>query len=576
LAPSARAAAELAHATGQRTDTLAKWLHDRSDPRGPGTGAANRSAWTRLDDRTVLMVDEASMASTLDLDLLINVAGAHATKVVLVGDPAQIGVINGPGGMLATLHQGGHGIELATIHRFTHEWERRASVALRDGNPEVLATYQAAGRLHPCPDAEQGLDEVFTRWAAARADGRDALMMARTRTDVDALNTRARNAAHPGEAVGVTGVRIGERDWAAGDLLRARRNDRRLTIGDTHVRNGDRFRVLGAGPTGGLVVEDLGGRGRLELPAAYVARHADYGWAATIDAAQGATTDIGVVLVRPGLDREHLYVAMTRGREENHAYITPDRTTDPEHHGPRAPESADRLPPVEAALDILAAALANSGAQDSAHTAREAARARAEEQARADARTADVNAADVNGAGVHAEAARTSRRTRAVEIPQDHLDTSARLADGQARMGQLRESEHGIREQLHAAQAELEQLPRWSRGRRRDLVATLAGHRSAMGAIFDERVGLNSEIEVLSRLERQQTRARAVPAAREDSYEPAERLRASLTRSTGRLAWPRPVELAPPSAQADQYRARHHARDAYTFRDRDDDLGLGR
>lgn len=73
-------------------------------------------------------------------------------------------------------------------------------------------------------------------------------------------------------------------------------------------------------------MDDLAGRGRTVLPAAYLAGHADYGWASTIDAAQGATTDIGIVLVRPGLDREHLYVGLTRGRRANHAYMTPTRS----------------------------------------------------------------------------------------------------------------------------------------------------------------------------------------------------------------------------------------------------------
>ena len=162
-------------------------------------------------------------------------------------------------------------------------------------------------------------------------------MLARTRVDVDALNQRARAAAlAAGEVAGPVTL-AGGRQWQAGDVLRARRNDRRLVIGDGHVRNGDRYRVLGPGPQDGLIVQDLTGRGRTVLPARYLTEHAEYGWASTIDAAQGGTADVGIVLVRPGLDREHLYVAMTRGRHGNHAYITPDSPTADDHHGPRQP-----------------------------------------------------------------------------------------------------------------------------------------------------------------------------------------------------------------------------------------------
>jgi len=245
LAPSARAAAELAIATGGPADTLAKWLHThhrthRSTP--PGAQGA-----TALVDGTVVIVDEASMASTLDLDPLIAAAGRAGAKVVLVGDPAQIGVVNGPGGMLAALAHAGHGVELAEIHRFSQPWERQASLALRHGQPDALAAYRGDGRLHPCPDGDAALDGVFAHWAAARAEGQDALMLARTRVDVDALNQRARSAAvAAGQVTGPVTV-SGGRDWQAGDVLRARRNDRRLTVGDGHVRNGDRYRVLGPG-----------------------------------------------------------------------------------------------------------------------------------------------------------------------------------------------------------------------------------------------------------------------------------------------------------------------------------------
>jgi len=70
--------------------------------------------------------------------------------VVLVGDPGQIGVVKGPGGMLAALAHARHGIELASIHRFTNDWEKEASLALRKDDRGVLGVYGRAGRLHAC------------------------------------------------------------------------------------------------------------------------------------------------------------------------------------------------------------------------------------------------------------------------------------------------------------------------------------------------------------------------------------------------------------------------------------------
>ena len=74
--------------------------------------------------------------------------------------------------------------------------------------------------MRTCQDGDAALDGVFAHWAAARADGQDALMLARTRVDVDALNQRARVAAlAAGEVTGPVTV-AGGRRWQAGDVLR--------------------------------------------------------------------------------------------------------------------------------------------------------------------------------------------------------------------------------------------------------------------------------------------------------------------------------------------------------------------
>ncbi len=116
-----------------------------------------------------------------------------------------------------------------------------------------------------------------------------------------------------------------------------------IPVGDSHVKNGDRYRVLSPTTDGGLLVDDLGGRGRTLLPTAYVAEHVHYGWATTIDTAQGSTCDVAVLLVRPGLDREHLYVGLTRGRAENHAYIAATMTTNATSSTPIHNKPAGRI-----------------------------------------------------------------------------------------------------------------------------------------------------------------------------------------------------------------------------------------
>lgn len=372
LAPSARAASELSAATGGPADTVAKWCHEQ--PRLAHLSPEQAARW-RVGPHTVLLVDEAAMLATADLAALVAAAHAAPAKLVLVGDPAQIGPVERAGGLLPALAVRVGAVELTGIRRFTQPWEATATRALRQGNPAVWARYAAHDRIHPAADLDAALDAVHARWQAATAHGLDALMMARARTDVDALNQRARAAAlADGTVHGPVLAVAGGRPWQAGDVLRTRRNDRRLPLGDGgHVRNGDRFRVLGPATGGGLAVEDLAGRRRASLPATYLAQHASYGWACTIDGAQGATADLGILLARPGLDREHLYVGMTRGRHANHVHLTTEPADD-DTHRPRPPGSA---PSLEDAVRVLEAATGRVGAQQAAHTLLDQARQRA-------------------------------------------------------------------------------------------------------------------------------------------------------------------------------------------------------
>ncbi|HUZ84083.1 MAG TPA: AAA family ATPase, partial [Gaiellales bacterium] len=364
LAPTARAAAELAAATGGPTDTLAKWAHEH----------ARGHRW--LTPGLAVVVDEASRADTFTLDALIGAARSVGAKVVLVGDPAQPGVINGPGGLLGLLADRGHGITLTGVRRFAEPWERAASLHLRAGDPVAMLRYAEHDRIHPATSRVDALDAVFTRWAAAVAASTDALMLTRTRVDANALNTRARTAAIDTGAITGPTVRLGGTDWQAGDLLRTRRNDRRLPIGETHVRNGDRFQVV-AVAADGLDVDDLTGRGRAWLPAGYVARHAAYGWASTIDTAQGTTADIGILYAEPGLDREHLYVGLTRGRAANHVHVNTIPTDTETHHLPIRGGAT-----LADAIGVLTRAQARIGAEPAAHTAADrAARSRQHEPA---------------------------------------------------------------------------------------------------------------------------------------------------------------------------------------------------
>ncbi|MGH3263976.1 MAG: hypothetical protein ACRDNS_18510, partial [Trebonia sp.] len=130
------------------------------------------------------------------------------------------------------------------------------------------------------------------------------------------------------------------------------------------VRNGDLWTVLARGPDGSLTVRrnrDHADSCSLDsvvtLDPAYVGSSVELGYATTAHRAQGMTVDAAFALLRPGMAREVAYVAMTRGRQTNTAFIATDMP-DPTYDG--APE------PAATGRQIFEQILASPGAQLSA------------------------------------------------------------------------------------------------------------------------------------------------------------------------------------------------------------------
>lgn len=328
---SARAAKELSDGARIGSFTIARLLADLDNPTGPA-GA------TGLAEGSVLVVDEAAMVSTRDLARLAEHARSVGAKLVLVGDDRQLPAI-GAGGTFTALAQSLGAVELLENRRQTHGWERTALDHLRAGRVRVaLAAYHSNDRRHHVGDREGLHERLVSDWAAARAEGTKAMMLATTRDDVEALNRDARERLRAAGELGPDIAEAAGRGFAVGDEIVCTKNDRRVG-----VINGTRSIVAGIDQSGGLVVTDPDGR-RIILPARYLeAGHVAHGYATTIHKAQGATTERTFILADEHLYQEAGYVALSRGRDRNDIYTTGPGRDPHEGHGPTRADGRDPL-----------------------------------------------------------------------------------------------------------------------------------------------------------------------------------------------------------------------------------------
>jgi hypothetical protein len=327
LATSAAAAAVLARELGVPADNVHKFLHEHTH--GPHAAALTAGEpipashqVLRLRPGDVILVDEAGMAGTLNLDRLVTIATRHGATVRLLGDYRQLAAVES-GGALRLIATEVGAAELTTVHRFTNPAEAAATLKVRVGDSAGLDFYDDAGRIRGGSKTAM-VEAAYRGWLTDMRAGVTSFMPAATNADAAALSARARADRVTAGQVEPAGVELHDGNTAGiGDWVVTRLNQRRLAMhgGRDWVRNGDPWHVTARHDDGSLRVRHLVHGGAVTLPAAYVTRHVELLYATTAHRVQGGTVDTAHPLVTDAMTREHLYVATTRARHRTTLYV---------------------------------------------------------------------------------------------------------------------------------------------------------------------------------------------------------------------------------------------------------------
>lgn len=367
LTTSAQAAHVLEEETGSHATTIAKWLYEtgagnaerrrqlvmltdqlaRYDATSDNSAVvravrariteltAEIDSWT-LKPHSLVIIDEASMTSTVHLHSMLTQADAVGAKILTVGDHRQLDAVDA-GGALALVAERASCHQLTSVWRFHHEWERAASLRLREVNDSddaraLIGEYDEHGRLEHGDD-ETMLEAAFTATYRAIENGKTAILIASTNQTVRDLNQRftmQRRASGRVNTDMVVGLK-GDETAGVGERILARHNQRRLTDsrGD-FIRNGSILTITEIKTSGAAVATVEGTGARIVLPADYLAAHCELGYATTAHRSQGMTVDEAHLLIPEDdpIPAELLYVGMTRGRYTNKAYIGEHDTDD--------------------------------------------------------------------------------------------------------------------------------------------------------------------------------------------------------------------------------------------------------
>jgi AAA domain len=308
-----------------------------------------------LPHESVLLIDEAGMVDSVTLARLISHAERAQAKLVLVGDPEQLGEIEA-GGLFRALAERGEPIYLDEVIRHRHDLDRDAAKRIREGEGrEALALYRSAERVTVAPDAEARREAMVRDWHEAFERGEDAVMVAKRNADVAKLNELAREVRRQAGQLGAEEIEVGEAGFAAGDLVITRVNDR-----PAEIFNRERWRIAEVDAAEWRVVLDgIDQAKRVEIGADYLARtnpHSEapaleHAYAVTTYSAQGSTVDRAFVMADPSMDKQEFYVAASRSREETFIYATPEIQAHREEIAPGSPHLRKGIPHIAEAAE---------------------------------------------------------------------------------------------------------------------------------------------------------------------------------------------------------------------------------
>lgn len=266
-----------------------------------------------LTDKHVLVIDEAGMIGTRQLERIAREVERKGAKLVLVGDPEELQAIEAGAAFRAAAERHG-AVEILSVRRQQEDWQRDATRELATGRTgEAIARYAEQNHIHANDTREAARSQLVDAWDSDRQQKHDVrrIILTNTNDEVRALNEEARTRMRASGSLGVdisVTVERGERHFASGDRIMFLKNERCLGVKNGSlgtVRQVDRLRMA-------VMLDD----GRSSVFDLKDYAHVDHGYASTIHKAQGMTVDKVHVLATPGMDRHSAYVALSRHRSQ--------------------------------------------------------------------------------------------------------------------------------------------------------------------------------------------------------------------------------------------------------------------
>ncbi|NLR73510.1 Ti-type conjugative transfer relaxase TraA, partial [Novosphingobium sp. ERN07] len=144
--------------------------------------------------RDVLVIDEAGMVGTRQIERVLSHASNAGAKVVLVGDPQQLQAIEA-GAAFRAIHERHGGVEISEVRRQHEGWQQDATRHLATGRTGLaIQAYGERGMVHTADTRDAARGQLIDRWDRDRqtSPGDTRIILTHTNDEVRELNDAAR------------------------------------------------------------------------------------------------------------------------------------------------------------------------------------------------------------------------------------------------------------------------------------------------------------------------------------------------------------------------------------------------
>lgn len=284
----------------------------------------------KLDDKTVLVVDEAGMVGSRDMQKLLAYTRAAGARIRLVGDANQLAAVE-YGNAFVEVSKRSEVASLTQIMRQKTEWQLTASGKFSRLEIGGLQDYMENDRVHLGDTMQDAQIALVAAWTKHRTEQPEQTRIVLTHTNaarID-LNELMREALKKEgqltEEIDVHTTR-GKIKMAVGEQVMFTKGDKEL-----NVRNGTTGIITGI--TAGWLAVDVGDGKIINFEASPADSESekpdgigiDYAYCVTVHKSQGMTLDKSFVLASDTMTKENLGVAMTRHRYDAEVFASAEQ-----------------------------------------------------------------------------------------------------------------------------------------------------------------------------------------------------------------------------------------------------------